>query len=482
MEKNKRSSMKEGTKNPALEPKDEEFMLEPVPLSKRRSTYSQIMVWVGFGYVVTGLYVGGILGGFGDVDGLPFGQAMLAIVLGMGSLFLITSFLGIAAQRTGLNLALLSRYSYGQKGIIIPMAVMALLTLGWFASITGMIGDIWGAFIGNPTGIVLFDPTVLGFSGVDPITLEVFISCAIWGLVFTITAVKGMDAIEKIASVVSPLILIAAIVVGIILLNQSGGVSAFATKSSALNGLGLGNGITAVVGSWIAGAVMGVDLFRFNKNISAVFWCAAACFIFTNPLLNIVGYIGVVQIGQFNYVIWMLGVNLLVAIMGVFVWTTSLWTTNNGELYCNALYTGPALDSLGIKVSRKKLVIICGTVGTIVGSLAFYQLFFAAFINVLGSMAPPVCAPILADYFVTRHEKYSNKVLNKQPEVRWAGIVSFTIGAILGFVFQYVVPLPYGLPSGLFAMIVSFVIYILIYRFTPDKKADDALVEEIKNG
>lgn len=481
MAKNKVSSIKEGTKKNALEAKDEEFMLEPVPLNKRRSTYSQIMVWVGFGYVVTGLYVGGILGGYGDVEGLPFGQAILAIVLGMGSLFLITSFLGIAAQRTGLNLALLSRYSYGQKGIAIPMAVMALLTLGWFASITGMIGDIWGAFIGNPTGIVLFDPAVLGFSGVDSITLEVFLSCAIWGIVFTITAVKGMDAIEKIANVVSPLILIAAIVVGIILLNQSGGVSAFATKSSALSGLGLGNGITAVVGSWIAGAVMGVDLFRFNKNISAVFWCAAACFIFTNPLLNIVGYIGVVQIGQFNYVIWMLGVNLLVAIMGVFVWTTSLWTTNNGELYCNALYTGPALDSFGVKVSRKKLVIICGMVGTIIGSLAFYQLFFSAFINVLGSMAPPVCAPILADYFVIRHEKYSTKILNKQPKVRWAGIISFAIGAILGFVFQYVVPLPYGLPSGLFAMLVSFVIYILIYQFTPDKKADDALVEEIKN-
>ncbi|WP_445141707.1 hypothetical protein [Campylobacter sp.] len=35
---------------------------------------------------------------------------------------------------------------------------MALLTLGWFASITGMVGQIWGSFIGNPTGITVFDP------------------------------------------------------------------------------------------------------------------------------------------------------------------------------------------------------------------------------------------------------------------------------------------------------------------------------------
>ena len=48
---------------------------------------------------------------------------------------------------------------------------------------------------------------------------------------------------------------------------------------------------------------MGVDLFRFNKNVKAVFLCAAACFILTNPVLNIVGYIGAVHIGEFNYVL-----------------------------------------------------------------------------------------------------------------------------------------------------------------------------------
>ena len=42
---------------------DGEFMLEPVPENKRRSTRSQIMVWIGFGYAVTGLIVGGTLGG-----------------------------------------------------------------------------------------------------------------------------------------------------------------------------------------------------------------------------------------------------------------------------------------------------------------------------------------------------------------------------------------------------------------------------------
>lgn len=155
---------------------DGEFMLEPVPVTARRSTKSQFMVWIGFGYAVTGLIIGGTLGGYGGTGGMPPAQAMLAVILGMGALYLITCSLGIVAQKTGLNLSLLSRFSYGYKGSVIPMAVMALLTLGWFSSILGMIGDIWGAFIGNPTGIIVFDPSQYGFTGVAPITLEVTIA------------------------------------------------------------------------------------------------------------------------------------------------------------------------------------------------------------------------------------------------------------------------------------------------------------------
>lgn len=475
----KKKNQEERNVTEAQTSQDGEFMLEPVPEDKRRSTKSQIMVWIGFGYAVTGLVVGGALGGSGGM-GMSPGLAFLTIVLGMGSLFLITSFLGIAAQKTGLNLSLISRYSFGHKGIVLPMAMMALCTLGWFASILGMIGDIWGAWIGNPTGIIVFDPSNYGFEGIAPITLEVFLANLVWGAIFTYTAIRGMGAIEKVADFCAPAIMIVAIVVGIIFIVQSGGPGAFVSKANDLSGLGVGTGVTIVVGSWIAGAIMGVDLFRFNKNIPAVFWCAAACFIFTNPVLNFVGYIGQVHIGQFNYVMWLLGVGVVATIIGVFVWTTALWTTDNAELYCNSLYTGPALDAFGVKVDRRVLVGICGFVGTILGALAFYQLLFANFINVLGSMTPPLCAPILADYFVFNKGKYDAKLLNRQPNVRWAGVISFVVGAVLGYVFQYKVPLPGDLPSGLVAMVISFVLYVAIYKITPDYKIDQELVASLK--
>lgn len=462
--------------------RESEYMLTPVPMSGRRPTFSQVMVWVGFGYVVTGLYVGSVLGGFGGKGGATPAVAIMGIVLGMGSLFLITSFLGIAAQKTGMNLALISRYSYGRQGFVIPMGIMALLTFGWFASIVGMVGDIWGTFIGNPTGIIVFEPSNLGYQGIAPITLEVFLSCFVWGLIFTVTAVIGIKAIEAVAIPVAPVIMVIAAAVGVGMMREGGGFASFLNKANSLGELGLSRAITVVVGSWIAGAVMGVDLFRFNKNVRAVFLCAASCFILTNPLLNIVGYIGTVQVGQYNYVAWLMGVSAFWSLAGVIAWTTSLWTTNNAELYCNALYTGPALDSFGIKANRKVLVAVCGVLGSIVGSLAFYQIFFADFINALGAMAPPVCAPILADYFLISGKskaKYDASLLDKQPKVRWAGVISFAVGAGSGFAFEYVFSTPYNLPSGLLAMLISFIVYCVIYQYAPDKKNDRDMVRTL---
>src|SRR5699024_10788395 len=284
---------------------ENEYMLSSVPFAKRRPTWKQIMVWIGFGYVATGFIVGGTLAGGEGQPGLPPLIAFLSIAISMGILFIITSLLGVIAQRTGLNLALISRYSYGSKGTNLPLVIMAFLTLGWFASINGMISDALKAFIGNPSGISVITPESLGFEGIEPITLEEFLSMILLGLIFTMTVYFGIKAIENVASIISLLILIMAVVAGIGMIIDGGGVGAIINSSKNFDGLEFGTSITIITGSWIAGVIMGVDFFRFNKTIKGVFAGAFACFIITNPILNIVGYIGVTSIGSYNYIIWL---------------------------------------------------------------------------------------------------------------------------------------------------------------------------------
>jgi len=438
-------------------------MLEPVPRTARRGTFGLAMVWVGFGFVVTGLIVGGQLAGQGGAPGMPFGLAMGTIATGELILFALTVLLGIPAMRTGFNLALLSRFSYGSKGFAIPMVVMALLTLGWFASILGMIGDIWGVLLGNPTGITVIDPAAWGRAEVAPVSLEVVLSCIAFGALFTWTAYRGISAIEKVAIPVAPFVLVVALLVGSGMLREGGGWGAMVETASSQSGLGFGSGVTIVVGAWIAGAIMGADIMRFAKHVGAVLIGAAACFILTNPVLNVVGYIGAVTTGDSNFVNWMYDRGILLAIIGVLVWTTSLWTTNNSKLYSNSLYTGPALNAFGVRVRRTKIVLVVGVLGTVLGSLAFYQLFFVDFITVLGAAFVPLVGPILADYYLLRRNEFTADSYRTQPALRWPGVISFLAGATLGLLFQYVWPLPFGFSSGIAALIITVVLHVVLH-------------------
>ena len=120
-------------------------------------------------------------------------------------------------------------------------------------------------------------------------------------------------------------------------------------------------------------------------------------------------------------------------------------------------------------------------IATILGAVGFYQLFFVDFINILGATIPPLTAPILADFFIVgKQKKYDEKLLDKQPAIRWAGVISFVIGAFLGWAFSYnVIPLPSAIPGGLLAFVIAFVIYLAIYKLTPDAKKDVELVAEL---
>src|SRR5690625_2677772 len=86
----------------------EEHMLEPVPRSARRKTIGIAAIWDGFGFVVTGLIVGGQLAGQGEQPGMNLGGTDGTIAIGELVLFSLTVLLGIPAMRTEFNLALLS--------------------------------------------------------------------------------------------------------------------------------------------------------------------------------------------------------------------------------------------------------------------------------------------------------------------------------------------------------------------------------------
>lgn len=462
-------SAKDGHAVAIDDPKDhEEFMLEPVPRKARRPWWAMFVIWVGFGYVPTGLIVGGQLAGQGGQPGMTFGEALFAITVGQGLLLLLTFALGYAAMKTGLNLSLISRISYGKMGMILPMLIMALLTLGWFASIVGMVGEIFDVAFGDLTGV-----TVL-----NGLTLEYVLLCLIWGAVFTWSAWRGITAIEKISGGAAPFVLIVAIVVAFMMISEFGGWGNVLSEAATKSGMTQGTGVTIIIGAWIAGVIMGVDIFRYAKVPLHVMIGAAACFVLTNPLLNLIGYAGSIATGDANFIAWMVTKGAVLTAMGVALWVLSLWTTNMSELYCNALYVGPAAESAGFRIPRGRIVIVVGTIGTIMGAMGFYSYFFGDFITLLGAAFVPLAGPVLADFYVVRRREYYTANPNDMPPVRWPAVISFLVGAFLGIVFQYWYKLPLDFPSGLAALIVTFGLHIVLSKALASRPEQQEVVSE----
>ncbi len=453
---------------PQVDTSQEEFMLEPVPRPARRSWWSMFVIWVGFGYVPTGLIVGGALAGQDGAPGMPFSSAIFTVIFGETLLLLVTLLLGYPAMKTGLNLSLFSRYSYGKKGMILPMVIMACLTLGWFASIVGMVGEIFDVALGDLTGIVLF----------NGLSLEYVLVCLVWGAIFTWSAWKGIVAIERISAPAAPFVLVIAVIAAIMMVSEAGGFGNILAESHNRQGMTFGTGLTMIIGAWIAGVIMGVDIFRFARNRFHVFVGAAACFILTNPLLNVIGYIGAIATGDSNFIAWMVTKGFLLTLLGVTLWVLALWTTDMSELYCNALYLGPAANAVGLRWPRPKIVLVVGGIGSLLGAFGFYSYFFADFITVLGAAFVPLAGPLLADYYIVRRREYRLASPDDLPDVRLPGIISFIVGAALGVVFQYWLVLPFNFPAGIGALLVTFVLHLLLSKIWADRPGQKVVVSQ----
>ena len=104
---------------------DTEFSLSAVPESERKSYFSLTIVWTGFVFVITSMMAGG-----GLSAGLDFKMILLAVLLGNVFLSAIAILVSIIASRTGLTFALMTRYSFGEKGSRIASMFVPIVNIG----------------------------------------------------------------------------------------------------------------------------------------------------------------------------------------------------------------------------------------------------------------------------------------------------------------------------------------------------------------
>ena len=404
---------------------------------QRRNAGPLLALAFGWGFLVTGLFTGGLLG-----NGLPFWpDIVLASFIGNLVNFIIGAFVGYIGYKTACNSGLLYRYVYGNVGAYIPVVFISILLIGWQGIVVGAFGATWATAL-HPElpASEIFSSTTF------------YIAAVFAGILYTATTYFGVKGLEKV-SIPSVSVLVFVGLYAIYLnIQQAGGLSTFQALSAELaakNPLTMVQAINLVIGSWIVGAVVMPEYTRFAKKTWVAIAIPFIVLIFAQWFLQIVGALGGIVSGDFMFTTYLMDQGIIIAWIGIIGMSLALWTTGDANLYLPVIQTSSIF-----KRPQHVTTVICGTLGTILG-LGLYQNFME-WINLLASIVPPLIGPVIVEYYFVNREKFHTGHFDNISKWNPAAFIAYILGAASTFYSP-----DWGTPS-LIGLLVSMLVYLIL--------------------
>lgn len=397
-------------KNKKHTEQDSEFSLCTVPENERKSYFSLTIIWTGFVFVITSMMAGG-----GLSVGLDFKMIALATLLGNVFLSVIAVMVSIIASKTGLTFALMTRYSFGSKGSRIASMFVPVVNLGWYT----IQAATYGHFIAQ-----IFHMNNIGE----------FICMALSAVVMGIFAIKGIRAITILGYVAIPAIIFLSLATSIRAVDMVGidGIIHHVPESS----ITLTSGITAVIGTWILSTATCIaDIMRYAKSTKEAIAATLTGLLGGNIFMILCGAITSIAVGDSDLTAVLLSMGLVVPC--IILMTTNIFTTNAANLYSTSLNLSNAF-----KTDRKKIIVVLLALSALATLTKPYQVdALFGFLDLLGTIVPPLSGIILSDYFIIHKGKY--------PKLEGASFADFNpvpwIAWLISLAFVYFVPI--GLPA-----------------------------------
>lgn len=374
-------------------PKDHDYALMPVEPSAKKGYIPMFVIMVGFTFYTGTMLTGGNLG-----TNLSFKDLMTALLIGNFILGAYTSLLAYISAKTSLSTHLLARYAFGETGSYLVSGILGLTQVGWFGVTVAMLALPISKVIGVNVWVVIL------LAG---------------GLMVT-TAYFGVKSLEILSIIAVPAIAIMGCYSSSLSLESAGGFMNLANMNST-SSITLTTALGLVIGSFISGGTLTPDFTRFSKNPKVSVISTVSAFFIGNILMFGFGAIGGMTTGMADISDVMISQGLVVS--GLIVLALNIWTTNDNTIYAASL----AFSNI-TKLPKKKLVIINGTIATLL-SLVLYN-NFTSFLSFLSGFIPSLGAVMIADYFFVDKKKYEED-FNKTVfvKVNSVAVIAFLIGA-----------------------------------------------------
>ncbi|MEK3781788.1 cytosine permease [Paenibacillus sp. FSL K6-1566] len=409
---------------------------------KTQSWFTLGIVWAGAMISIPGLLVGNTL-----ITGMSLSQTLVVTLVGYAIIVAIMILQGIQSTELGKSTVQVASQVFGSKGSrTILSIILTIACLGWF----GIQANVCGAALANL--LAEFD-----------IAIPVPIASLISGLVMVVSAMYGIKVLRVLSYIAVPLLVVLCVYGLVKALN--GETLQLISNYRPEQDMSFMDGLAVTMGSFALGAVIAGDYSQFSAKRSDVWKAALFGIIPAGVLMISVG--AVLTLAYQTNDVTAVFLNIATPLIGGIVLILAAWKTN----MVNAISGGFALINV-FNVSKEKekwAVGAAGLIGTVLAVVGILD-YFTPVMSVLSAMVPPVAGVMIAAYWV----------MNKGDKSRWKetegvnrlGVLSWLIGSVIAclpVVVSFFPSLPQVSNQPLIGIVISFVIYVVGYRFTVTK-------------
>jgi len=409
---------------------------------KTQSWFTLGIVWAGAMISIPGLLVGNAL-----ITGMSLSRTLVVTLVGYAIIVAIMILQGIQSTELGKSTVQVASQVFGTKGSrTILSIILTIACLGWF----GIQANVCGAALANL--LAEFDIAV-------PVPAASLIS----GLVMVVSAMYGIKVLRVLSYIAVPLLVVLC-VYGLVKA-LSGETLQLISNYRPEQNMSFMDGLAVTMGSFALGAVIAGDYSQFSGKRSDVWKAALFGIIPAGVLMISVG--AVLTLAYQTNDVTAVFLNIATPLIGGIVLILAAWKTN----MVNAISGGFALINV-FNVSKEKekwAVGAAGLIGTVLAVVGILD-YFTPVMSVLSAMVPPVAGVMIAAYWV----------MNKGDKSRWKetegvnrlGVYSWLTGSVIAclpVVLSFFPGLPQVSNQPLIGIVISFVIYVVGYRFTVTK-------------
>ncbi|MBU5267443.1 purine-cytosine permease family protein [Virgibacillus proomii] len=431
-------------------------------------------IWFAANIGILGVVYGAMIVGFQ----LSFIQSTLAALIAALS-FILVGYISVIGKKNGITTFMLSRAAFGTKGNWIPNFLGWLNLVGWL-SVNVVTGTL----------ILLSLATIFHIDQNSTITL---ICLLIFATLVLLSGLLNQQQLAKLQTFFTYVFGGLTLIILVILIPQTD----FQQLFSMPNGSWLKGFLPAVsiimAGTGISWSIAGADYSAYqsptNKNnaimFSVLFGAIIPLFVImfvgillSTSLPNIATSANPIDVIAHALPSWISVIYFITAVGGLIP-----------QCIISLKSARVNLETLNIQVSNQVSLMIHGAIMILI---PVYVLFisqdflynFQLFLGLLGIGIASWAAVFIADYYFNRKSGYDLKLLEPKGSHSFnkTGIISWSIGVIIGFLFTntdfFSGPFAVGIFRDnslglLLAFICSYIAYVLIHLFMSDRRENE---------